>query len=58
MAKSVARSYSRAGLKLTPEAATQLVEELARTRVPYVSPRGRIIMVFTSNAELLRKFDR
>ena len=58
VAKSVARSYSRAGLKLTPEAATQLVEELARTRVPYVSPRGRIIMVFTSNAELLRKFDR
>ena len=58
VAKSVARSYSRAGLQLTPEAATQLVEELARTRMPYVSPRGRIIMVFTSNAELLRKFDR
>ncbi len=57
VAKSVARSYSRAGLQLTPEAATQLVEELARTRMPYVCPRGRPIMVFTSNAELLRKFD-
>ena len=31
---------------------------LARTRMPYVCPRGRPIMVFTSNAELLRKFDR
>ncbi len=56
VAKSVARSYSRANLQLTPEAATQLVEELARTRMPYVCPRGRPIMVFTSNAELLRKF--
>jgi DNA mismatch repair protein MutL len=58
VAKSVARSYSHANLQLTPEAATQLVEELARTRMPYVCPRGRPIMVFTSNAELLRKFDR
>ena len=57
VAKSVARSYSRASLQLTPEAASQLVEELARTRMPYVCPRGRPIMVFTSNAELLRKFD-
>ena len=57
VARSVARSYSRASLQLTPEAATQLVEELARTRMPYVCPRGRPIMVFTSNAELLRKFD-
>ena len=56
VARSVARSYSRAGLQLTPEAATQLVEELARTHMPYVCPRGRPIMVFTSNAELLRKF--
>ena len=58
IAKSVARSYSRASLQLAPEAATQLVEELARTRMPYVSPRGRPVMTFTSNAELLRKFDR
>ena len=58
VARSVARSYSRANLQLTPEAATQLVEELAGTRMPYVCPRGRPIMVFTSNAELLRKFDR
>ncbi len=58
IAKSVARSYSRASLQLEPEAATQLVEELARTRMPYVSPRGRPVMTFTSNAELLRKFDR
>ena len=58
VARSVAQSYSRANLQLTPDAATQLVEELARTRMPYVCPRGRPIMVFTSNAELLRKFDR
>ena len=56
VAKSVAHTFSRANLQLTPEAATQLVEELARTRMPYVCPRGRPIMVFTSNAELLRKF--
>ena len=58
IAKSVARSYSRASLQLAPEAATQLVDELAHTRMPYVSPRGRPVMTFTSNAELLRKFDR
>ncbi|MBQ4199133.1 MAG: DNA mismatch repair endonuclease MutL [Kiritimatiellae bacterium] len=58
VAQSVARAHSRSSLQLSPEAATRLVEDLARTRMPYVCPRGRPIMIFTSNSELLRKFDR
>ena len=57
IAKSVARSFAGMSLALTPEGATQLVEELAECRMPYVCPRGRRIMIFTSNRELNRKFD-
>ena len=57
IAKSVARSFAGMSLSLTPEGATQLVEELAECRMPYVCPRGRRIMIFTSNRELNRKFD-
>ena len=57
VARSVARSYAGAHVKLTREGAAKLVEELAATRQPYVCPRGKLIMVFTSNAELSRKFD-
>ena len=42
----------------TPEAATKLVEELCSCRMPYVCPRGKPVMIFTSNRELDRKFDR
>ncbi len=58
IAKSVARSFAGASSQLTPEAATQLVNELAATRMPYVTPRGKVVMFFTSNSELSRKFGR
>jgi DNA mismatch repair protein MutL len=58
IAKSVARSYAGASRKITREGAIKLVEELAATRQPYVCPRGKPIMIFTSNRELDRKFNR
>lgn len=58
VAKSVARAFAGAPSALTPEGATRLVEELASCRMPYVCPRGKVTMVFTSNRELARKFAR
>ena len=56
IAKSVARSFAGSSRKFTIEDATKLVEELGRTRMPYVCPRGKPIMIFMSNRELSRKF--
>jgi DNA mismatch repair protein MutL len=56
IAKSVARSFAGMSRKFTLEDATRLVEELGRTRMPYVCPRGKPVMIFTSNSELTRKF--
>jgi len=58
IAKSIARSFAGAPMKLTTEGATQLVEELCQTRMPYICPRGKPVMIFTSTRELNRKFDR
>ena len=58
IAKSVARSFAGASLALTDEGATKLVEELCTCRMPYVCPRGKPVMIFTSTRELDRKFDR
>ena len=58
VAKSVARTFAGASGALTPEGATRLVEELASCRMPYVCPRGKVTMIFTSNRELARKFAR
>jgi len=58
VAKSVARSFAGASTKLTPEGATKLVEELCACRMPYVCPRGKPVMIFTSTTELNRKFAR
>ena len=41
---------------LTEIGAVKLVEDLASCRVPYVCPRGKPTMIFTSNRELDRKF--
>ena len=43
---------------LAPEAQARLVRDLAATRMPYTSPRGRPTMLFTSLSELARKFGR
>ncbi|MBR1586960.1 MAG: DNA mismatch repair endonuclease MutL [Kiritimatiellae bacterium] len=57
VARSVARSYAGANVKLTREGAVKLVEELMSTRQPYVCPRNKPTMILTSSAELARKFD-
>ena len=56
VAKSVARSFARSSSALTEIGAVKLVEDLASCRVPYVCPRGKPTMIFTSNRELDRKF--
>ena len=58
IAKSIAKSFAGASLSLTEEGATRLVEELCSCRMPYVCPRGKPVMIFTSTRELDRKFDR
>ena len=58
VAKSVAKSFAGMSLALTPEGAVKLVEELAACKMPYMCPRGRPIMIFTSTRELDRKFAR
>ena len=57
IARSVARSFAGTSRKFTVESATKLVEELVRTKMPYVCPRGKPVMIFTSNRELARKFN-
>jgi DNA mismatch repair protein MutL len=58
VAKSVARAF--AGMKFAADeaSATKLVEDLCACRMPYVTPRGKPIMIFTSTRELNRKFAR
>ena len=58
IAKSVAKSFAGAPMALTADGATKLVEELCSCRMPYVCPRGKLVMIFTSTRELNRKFDR
>ena len=58
IAKSIAKSFAGASLVLTEEGATQLVEDLGTCRMPYVCPRGKPVMIFTSTRELDRKFAR
>ena len=58
IAKSIAKSFAGSSLMLTPDGATKLVEELCTCRMPYVCPRGKPVMIFTSTRELDRKFAR
>ena len=58
VAKSIAKSFAGASLALTEDGAVKLVEELCACRMPYVCPRGKPVMIFTSTRELDRKFDR
>ncbi len=57
-ARSLARSFAGAARKFTADGARKLVEDLARTSMPYVCPRGKPVMIFVSNRELERKFSR
>ena len=56
IARSIAKTCAGSCRRFTVETATRLVEELCRTRMPYVCPRGKPVMIFTSNRELSRKF--
>ena len=56
IAKSIARSFAGMSVAVDGKGATRLVEELAACRMPYVCPRGKPIMIFTSTRELDRKF--
>ena len=58
IAKSVAKSFAVSPLKLDAELAVKLIEALAATKMPYLCPRGKPIMIFTSTRELDRKFAR
>ena len=58
IAKSIARSFAGASRTLTKEGAEKLVQDLCLCRMPYVCPRGKPVMIFTSTRELNRKFDR
>ncbi len=58
IAKSIARAFAGETPTFTEAGATELVKELCQTRMPYVCPRGKPIMIFTSTRELDRKFDR
>ena len=58
VAKSIARSCAGMALAMDDAGATRLVEELCACRMPYVSPRGKPTMIFTSARELNRKFGR
>lgn len=58
VAKSIARTFAGSRLRLTEESAVKLVEDLASCRMPYVCPRGRPTMIFTSERELSRRFGR
>lgn len=56
IAKSVARSFAGMSGAMTATEAAKLVETLAQCRMPYVSPRSKPTMIFTSTRELNRKF--
>ncbi len=58
IAKSIARAFAGMSATLTEQGANDLVTELCAARMPYVCPRGKPIMIFTSTRELNRKFDR
>ena len=58
VAQAACRAAAAIENALSNEEAERLVNELARTRMPYTCPRGRPTMIFTSYRELERKFGR
>lgn len=58
VAKSIARSFAGMSVAMDEKGATKLIEELAACRMPYVCPRGKRIMIFTSTRELDRQFSK
>ena len=58
IARSIAKSFAGMSLALDEKGSAKLVEELCACKMPYVCPRGKPVMIFTSTRELDRKFDR
>lgn len=58
IAKSVSSSHARAINNLDKKGAESLIEELSACKMPYICPRGKPVMIFTSTRELNRKFNR
>ena len=61
--EAVVRAACRAAVdgrqsELAPQELAQLVDDLARCRMPYTCPRGRPTMILTPYRELARKFGR
>jgi len=52
-----AADVSRVGTGQRAEDAA-LAEQLAACRMPYICPRGKPVMIFKSNRELSKNFDR
>jgi DNA mismatch repair protein MutL len=58
IARAACQSAVKAGKALAPAAMERLVEDLAKTEMPYTCPRGRPTLIFQSFTELDRKFGR
>lgn len=58
IAKTIARTYAGVTVTLDERSATELVHQLISCRMPYVTPNGKSVMIFTSTRELDRKFGK
>jgi DNA mismatch repair protein MutL len=58
VAQAACRTSVKAKDNLSPAAIERLVEDLAKTEMPYTCPHGRPTLIFTSFAELNRKFGK
>jgi DNA mismatch repair protein MutL len=58
VAQAACRTSIKAKDNLSPAAIERLVEDLAKTEMPYTCPHGRPTLIFTSFAELSRKFGK
>ena len=58
IAKTIARTYAGTTPALNERTATELVQQLIACRMPYVTPNGKSVMIFTSTRELDRKFGK
>ena len=58
IAQAACQTAVRTKDKLSDSAIERLVADLAKTEMPYTSPRGRPTLIYTSFTELDRKFSR
>lgn len=58
IAQAACQTAVRAKDQLSEKEIDQLVADLAKTEMPYTSPRGRPTLIYTSFTELNRKFSR